>query len=115
MKTATDLSLRVVASSPESAEVAVALDADFAGFEGHFPGAPVLPGMCHVDLAVRAASAAQGRALELLTIERARFVARVAPGGEMRCRLVYEPDGVVEAEHFVEDRLVAELRLKTRL
>ena len=50
MKHAADLPIRIISSTSDAAEAIVVLEEDFAGFVGHFPGAPVLPGMCHVDL-----------------------------------------------------------------
>lgn len=114
MKTAADLPLRVVSASATEADVAISLDPDFAGFQGHFPGAPVLPGMCHVDLAVRAASKAFGRAFTLAAVERARFAARVLPGADLRCRLTLAGDAL-DVRHLVDERLVAELRLEVRV
>lgn len=115
MRRTADLPLRIVASSPGAAEAAVLLDPDFAGFEGHFPGAPVLPGMCHVDLALRAASLALGAPLELVAVERARFVRRVLPDEELSIRLVFRQSGDAEtsivADHFVGAEPAAELRL----
>jgi len=115
MKRASDLSIRLHSSTPDAAEALVVLDADFAGFAGHFPGDPVLPGMCHIDLAVRAASLALGAELDLVAVERARFFRKVTPGEEMRICLVFKPssDGAVSvaADHFVGDERAAELLL----
>ena len=120
-----DLAMRVVEPAGDaprgsvplaSAEFAVLLDPAFAGFEGHFPGAPVLPAMCHVDLAVRAASLAAGTALDLIGIERARFTRRVGPGEEMtiRVRLSSGTGGTrtVKADHFVGGEAAARMSLR---
>ena len=116
MTLARDLELRVVAQTVDGVEVGILLDPSFAGFAGHFPGAPVLPGMCHIDLALRAASLLAGASLDLAEIERARFVRRVLPGEELRIRvkLAAEADGarIVIAEHLVGDEPAASLRLR---
>lgn len=113
---ARELVLRVVAQSAEVAEVGILLDPSFAGFAGHFPGAPVLPGMCHIDLALRAASLLAGAPLGLATIERARFVRRVLPGEELRIRVTLGAgEGgarIVSAEHLVGSEPAASLRLR---
>ncbi len=110
MKRADELAIRVVASSPDAAEATVFLDPAFVGFAGHFPGAPVLPGMCHVDLALRAASKALGVPLDLAAIERARFVKKALPGEEMSIRLTFGAT-TVAAVHSVGGEPVAEFRL----
>jgi len=116
MRLASDLPIRIVASAPGTADAVVFLHPDFAGFAGHFPGAPVLPGMCHVDLALRAASLAVGAALDLVAVERARFVRKALPGEELSIRLVFRPsaDAVEEvaADHSVGGEAAAELRLR---
>ena len=116
MKRASDLQLLVVASAPGTAEAVVVLDPEFVGFAGHFPSAPVLPGMCHVDLALRAASLAIGAALDLVAVDRARFVRKALPGEELSIRLVFRPsaDAVTEitADHSVGGVVAAELRLR---
>jgi 3-hydroxymyristoyl/3-hydroxydecanoyl-(acyl carrier protein) dehydratase len=116
MKLASDLPLRIVASAPGAAEALVVLHPDFVGFAGHFPGAPVLPGMCHVDLALRAASLAVGAALDLVAVDRARFVRKALPGEVLSIRLVFRPsaDAVTEiaADHSVGGEAAAELRLR---
>ena len=115
MKRAADLSIRIVASSPGAAEAIVVLDPDFAGFAGHFPGAPVLPGMCHVDLALRAASTALGAELELAAVDRARFSRKVHPGEELRICLALAPAAdsatTITADHSVGGEAAATLRL----
>jgi len=101
---------------PAAAEFAVLLDPAFVGFAGHFPGAPVLPAMCHVDLAVRAASLAAGATLELVEIERARFTRRVGPGEEMTIRVRFgsETGGTrtVKADHRVGGEAAARMSLR---
>jgi 3-hydroxymyristoyl/3-hydroxydecanoyl-(acyl carrier protein) dehydratase len=116
MKLASDLPFRIVASAPGAAEAVVVLDPDFVGFAGHFPGAPVLPAMCHVDLALRAASLAIGEALDLVAVERARFVRKALPGEELRIRLVFRPSAgavtEIAADHSVGGEAAAEMRLQ---
>ncbi len=115
MKHAADLSLRIVASAPGTAVAVVTLDPDFAGFAGHFPGAPVLPGMCHVDLAMRAACQVVGAPLDLLAVERARFVRKALPGEELRMFLVFRPSAddvtTIAAEISVGGKTSAQLHL----
>lgn len=119
----------------DPAEFAVVLDPAFVGFAGHFPGAPVFPGMCQVDLVLRAAAVVAGEDLDLVEIERARFKRRATPGEELRIRVTVRaaaprqdanrPDAlvshdgasrsgedVVEASLAVGDEPVATLRLR---
>jgi len=124
---AADLPLRVVAPATPAvaphgsvreltAEVAVLLDPAFDAFAGHFPGAPVLPAMCLVDLALRAASLVAGADLDLVSVERARFSRRILPGEELSIRVTLGAAGggtrSVAADLLVLGEAAAHLRLR---
>ncbi len=89
------LSARIVGRS-----VVFDLPAEFAGFLGHFPGDPVLPGMCQVDLAVRAVRLlVQRPGLELREIRRSRFQRPVPPGAEFRIEIETTEAGALVVAH----------------
>lgn len=52
----------------------------FPGFDGHFPGAPILPAVVQIQVVVSLASAAAGRQLRLAAVESAKFLSPVLPG-----------------------------------
>ncbi len=56
-------------------------------FAGHFPGAPVLPGVAHLELVAELLRAHGARALAILGIEALRFRAPIGPGDELEVRL----------------------------
>jgi len=78
----------------------------------------VLPAMCHVELALRAAALLAGRPLVLTAVDRARFPTPAGPGAELRMevRLAAAAAGAlrVEASHRVHDSEVARLTLTAR-
>jgi 3-hydroxymyristoyl/3-hydroxydecanoyl-(acyl carrier protein) dehydratase len=86
---------------------------DYAGFDGHFPGDPVLPGMCHLDLALQALRIATGNPCEVAGVVRARFRRIVRPGEELRIVVRRVPDashpGRWRCEHFVGEEPAAEI------
>jgi 3-hydroxymyristoyl/3-hydroxydecanoyl-(acyl carrier protein) dehydratase len=55
----------------------VVVPRDWPGFAGHFPGDPILPAAVLIDLALAVAGGATG-------IAKARFLAPVRPGDELR-------------------------------
>ena len=57
---------------------------DFAGFEGHFPGDPLLPGIAQI-MAVTMTARPDGGA-KLLHVGRTKFTGFVRPGDTMRVR-----------------------------
>jgi 3-hydroxyacyl-[acyl-carrier-protein] dehydratase len=62
-------------------------DPGFAGFDGHFPGAPILPAIVQIQAAVDMASEHAGAPLRLAAVEAAKFLAPVRPGEEIHVRL----------------------------
>jgi len=76
--------------------VATDVDADSAVFVGHYPGRPVVPGVCLVDLVCQAAAAlGLASAGPELAVERARFVAPVLPGNRLTVSVSAVGEGAV--------------------
>lgn len=55
-------------------------DPDLQVFRGHFPNAPMVPGVFQIEMARQAAEALVGRALRVREVRKAKFTAVVAPG-----------------------------------
>lgn len=53
---------------------------DHPAFAGHFPGAPIVPGVLLLDAAVHAIQQAQGSAMQACEISAAKFLSPVGPG-----------------------------------
>ncbi|WP_051767312.1 3-hydroxyacyl-ACP dehydratase FabZ family protein [Streptomyces sp. NRRL S-37] len=90
-------------------------------FPGHYPGFPVLPGVCLIEYADRSILLDQrrfGRDLELTGVERCRFRDPVFPGDELTLRVEYsgEGDGELRSDVVVSTGRgrAAELRLVHR-
>lgn len=62
-------------------------------FKGHFPGSPVLPGVCHMQMAVDAASEILKRKLRVKEGTELKFTAIMDPrqGTEMQLKVDLEP------------------------
>ena len=56
---------------------------DHPAFAGHFPGAPILPGVVLLDVALHAVAAATGIALDLCEISSVKFLSPASPGDEL--------------------------------
>ena len=62
----------------------IAFDGDFTGFKGHFPGKPVLPGVCQILALSVLAKRAAGCDFRLDEVSRAKFLSVIEPGEEAR-------------------------------
>ena len=60
------------------------LPSEFSGFQGHFPGGPVLPGVCEIQAVMVALEAFNGKKFRLKEIVSAKFFAPVSFGEEIR-------------------------------
>ena len=61
---------------------------EFIGFEGHFPGFPILPAVVQILCGVVVAEEIKGAFLEPLNIHKAKFLLKLKPGQEIevQCR-----------------------------
>jgi hypothetical protein len=68
----------------------------FSGFAGHFPGQPVLPGVCMLKAAAVTLEDWHGFAIKAIEVRKARFLSPIDPGQtlEIKCvRHSTEPEG----------------------
>lgn len=75
---------------------------DFLGFQGHFPGAPILPGVVQNLLGHCFCEAVAGRSLELFGIDNAKFMLQLGPQMEIIVSGTFKVKG---------DNLVAAIKL----
>ena len=77
----------------EKAAARYCFPADFAGFEGHFPGDPLLPGVLGVTMALESAAALLGHEVRLDEVRRAKYFRRVRPGMTVALEVTAERSG----------------------
>lgn len=81
-----------LSATPENGEARVRFPADEPAFAGHFPGAPVLPGVVLIDTAVALVGQALGKPLRLEHLDSVKFVRTVAPGDILDLAFTLKPD-----------------------
>jgi 3-hydroxyacyl-[acyl-carrier-protein] dehydratase len=92
-----------------------------AFFQGHFPGAPLMPGVLILEALAQTggilvhAKSDQGRVAVLLAVKEAKFRRPVKPGDVLilKAKLLHlsSKGGKVAAEAYVNDMLVAEAEM----
>jgi 3-hydroxymyristoyl/3-hydroxydecanoyl-(acyl carrier protein) dehydratase len=78
-------------------EIEQPIAADLPAFDGHFPGAPVLPGAVLVALVLRAIAQRPEwarRAGTTPTLQQVKFLAAVGPGQTLQIRLEDTPNAI---------------------
>ncbi len=87
----------------------------FLGFQGHFPGNPVLPGVCMIQAVLAALTDGASARVSLSRIVSAKWFAPVKPGEELNFVTRETPAGegkaVVKARVTCGGKRVAELAL----
>ncbi len=95
------------------------VDPSLSVLPDHFPGQPILPGMCMVQAVLVAAAAARGvRDLRLTLLKNAKFMHPVVPGDQVVIDGIMDarPDGIesIKAKLAMGAQAVAELSLQAR-
>lgn len=76
-----------VQSAEQEYTCTIEFDPAFAGFDGHFEGNPIVPGVCLIELARVHAEQVLNRELRTETINQCRFRSPVLSGMSANCKL----------------------------
>ena len=80
---------------------------DHPAFAGHFPGAPILPGVVLLDWALHEIAAVTGIALDTCEISVVKFLSPVRPGERLTTRHAIAAGGTIRFEISAGTRAVA--------
>lgn len=81
--------------------------ADHPAFAGHFPGAPILPGVVLLDTVLHAIAAATGIALDVCEISSVKFLSPAGPGDELVIRHALTAGGTMHFDIVAGTRKIA--------
>ena len=97
----------------------VLFDPAFTGFDGHFEGNPIVPGVCLIELARVHAESALGCRLKTLEISQCRFRNPVLAGMAASVKLqAAKPDDThfrLQSEIRVDGNIACQVRLKAEV
>lgn len=68
-----------IVAGPEDGRFEVRLDPGHIVFRGHFPGKPVLPGVCSLMIVRECASRLAGRPLRYVSVREGKFLSVITP------------------------------------
>jgi 3-hydroxyacyl-[acyl-carrier-protein] dehydratase len=66
-------------------------------FRGHFPGNPVLPGICSLMIIRRCASRTAGKPLRYVSVQESKFLSAITPDTEPIVKLKLTCDGNIHS------------------
>ena len=77
----------------------------FSGFSGHFPGNPILPGVCQIQSVLIVAAAVYRKDVTLIALSRAKFLNKVIPGDTIILRGETDiSDGLISAKFMISKK-----------
>ena len=87
----------------------VSFPPEFAGFQGHFPGMPIVPGFCQVQAVLDGLEAAGIRG-KLERIDEAKFLRPIGPNESIELTIQNEADGGWQAQLTVGAGVASRLK-----
>ncbi len=87
--------------------IALPIAANHPAFAGHFPGAPIVPGVVLLDEALHALGAALGQDLSACRIGSVKFVSPVRPGEPLQLHYETLSNGAIRFDIVCRERRVA--------
>lgn len=111
MKTEINEQLKNFAGDGNEATAEISFPQTFIGFRGHFPGQPILPGVCQIDIALAMAERMCKKPQTLVEAINVKFVSMVVPDQllTVQCRIA---DDLLRATLSSGAERVAELKLR---
>ena len=79
--------------------------ADFVGFDGHFPGYPVLPAMLQVLLGIIVSEKIYGQKLTLQKLDKAKFMSQIQPGQTLTVTCKITRPATEEPQQAIKSRV----------
>ena len=118
IKQETEACLSGLVSNGRSVTADFLFPADFIGFQGHFPGKPILPGACQLQCVLTTIEKGARKAAVLKEIERAKYVAPIFPDEPVTCtvdEVSAAGDVTVKARISKGGERVTEMKLRVSL
>lgn len=88
-------SFEITGNDGSSIEAKIVLNPAHEIFTGHFPGTPVVPGVCQVEMVKSIFSNALGKSASLAEAKEIKYLSMILPGSmqELACTITYANEG----------------------
>ena len=111
--------LKVSSDNMLSGVVRICLNPDSSVYEGHFPGEPVSPGVCNLEMIRRCAAAVHHQPLRILRIKQCRMTSVMTPDAtpqaDVNITLQETVPGVYRITAAIENGSVSYLTMKAEV
>jgi 3-hydroxyacyl-[acyl-carrier-protein] dehydratase len=100
---------------PELLRCTFCFSNDFIGFQGHFPGYPILPAIVQIMISLTMVEERIHRRIELKGIDNAKFLIEISPDQEavVLCKMrEYKGEPAADIRILVADDLAASYRIR---
>lgn len=95
-----------------TATFVVELRADCPVYEGHFPGNPIAPGACNIEMVRQCASLALGHEVRIAAIRMCKFMMLIRPGEPQYLTIeISWHDGKMDATIVAEGKPAVQLKM----
>lgn len=88
-------------------QTALPIDPGHPAFAGHFPGAPIVPGVVLLDQALHAIASATGVSLAACELRAVKFLSPLAPGVAVVLVSEVQANGAIRFEILADQRKIA--------
>lgn len=116
IKAAIERSMTGLAKEGNRLSSLFAFPSGFIGFQGHFPGKKVLPGVCQVQCALSLLEQGSGRPVMLKEVVLAKYFSPVFPNDEVICVISDRGDNdgemIVKAAISRANEKISEMKLR---
>lgn len=80
--------MRIVKADEEKLTACIAFSPEFIGFQGHFPQAPILPGIVIIQTAIASAELLLKKYLRVKKVDKAKFIDQVLPNQLLKAECI---------------------------
>ncbi|NQV02729.1 MAG: 3-hydroxylacyl-ACP dehydratase [Bacteroidia bacterium] len=97
----------ILGSLASTFQVVISLDPDHPVYQGHFPGNPVVPGVCQIRMITEIISEITRKEVRLLEADTIKFLSMINPGEHpeltVDCTLKETEDGSIRVTASISD------------